>query len=793
MIEGLVIADRFRLVRPLGRGGMGIVWVAHDQRLDSPCAIKFLLTSIDDRARARFALEARSAAQLRSPNVVTVLDHGEADGVPYIAMELLDGEDLAARLAQRGRLSTTRTFEIVGHVARALARAHAAGLIHRDLKPANIFLARDDDREVVKVLDFGIAKAQVARTPNSDAIAKHDNEAQALAMTATGVSMGTPSYMSPEQIDGLDVDARTDLWALAVVTYECLTGKLPFQSESLGRLYGLVLSSKPAAPTSIAPELPSAIDAWFERALAKDRSARFASAREFADALGGALELSSGARPENAAADALVDPTASTVAAPTPASLGLDATAAFAATELHQVTPPARLSAALDAGPATGPEVATARPRSRSLGLFIGLGAASALIVGLGAAWLVTRASTAREDHPREEAPRPTQTATPAGSSSASAAPIPQAAPLPPFVPGSSAVVELAAGGMHTCARLASGAVTCWGQPIHGQFGQRLLEKSPPVMMPGVDDAVRLKAGMYSTCVQHKGGALSCFGMLGPKLEKQPSLQGDITTFDLSNWDGLCVVKPTGKVHCLAGVDANTDSDGAISGIADATDVAVGRYHVCALRRSGEVACWGLAGFFQLAGKRKPSRVLEPRAVEGLTAVVELVAGDNLTCARKRGGELVCWGDPDFGQLGAKDHRKKIKGPNGYDQTQHPDSVAPTPVLGLGPADQVDIGEHFACATGAGEVRCWGSNSWGRLGRGRFGQETFEIGSTPPPPELVLTKVKQISTGLLHACALLDSGEVHCWGRNGDLQLGVETKEFCEENADCATRPVKVL
>jgi len=188
MIEGLVIADRFRLVRPLGRGGMGIVWVAHDQRLDSPCAIKFLLTSIDDRARARFALEARSAAQLRSPNVVTVLDHGEADGVPYIAMELLDGEDLAARLAQRGRLSTTRTFEIVGHVARALARAHAAGLIHRDLKPANIFLARDDDREVVKVLDFGIAKAQVARTSNSDAIAKNANEAQALAMTATGVS-----------------------------------------------------------------------------------------------------------------------------------------------------------------------------------------------------------------------------------------------------------------------------------------------------------------------------------------------------------------------------------------------------------------------------------------------------------------------------------------------------------------------------------------------------------------------------------------------------------------------------
>ena len=777
-----MIADRFRLVRPLGRGGMGVVWVAHDQRLDSPCAIKFLLASLDDRARARFALEAKSAAQLRSPNVVTVLDHGEADGVPYIAMELLEGEDLAARLA-KGKLSTQRTGEIVEHVARALGRAHAAGLIHRDLKPANIFLARDENREVVKVLDFGIAKAHVAGTPGASA--GNAGEGQAFAMTATGVSMGTPSYMSPEQIDGIDVDTRTDLWALAVVAYECLTGKLPFQSESLGRLYGLVLSSTPAAPTSIAPELPPAIDAWFERALAKDRAGRFGSARELADTLSRALELSGEAKPEPIPTDALVDPTASTVAAPTPSGLRLDAAAGFAATEQHQVTPVA--PARIEAKPATVPEIATVQARRRAPWVFVGLGAAGVLAIGLSALLLKndTPRSTAGEADARQDNAPPTPPVPPNPNSTS--------VPLPPFEPGSSAVVELAAGGFHTCARLMSGAVTCWGQAVHGQFGKCHTATSPPVMMPGVDDAVRVKAGMFSTCVQRKGGALSCFGPLGPKLEGQPSFQQEVTTFDVSGWDGICVVKPTGKVHCIAGVDAKTDADGAISGIADAIDVAVGRYHVCALRRSGEVACWGAAALFQLAGKREPAKELSPRAVDGLTDVVELDAGHDMTCARKRSGELLCWGDPDYGQLGAKDHRKSIKLPNGLSQTQYPDSVRPTAVLGIGPAAQVDIGDNFACATSAGEVRCWGSNSWGRLGHGRFGQETRKIGSTPPPPEFVIAEVKQVSAGQLHACALLDSGEVHCWGRNEEIQLGVSTKEFCEQSTACATRPVKAL
>jgi len=146
---------------------MGEVWVAHDQRLESPCAVKFLHPSLEmDGAIKRFALEAKAAAQLRSPNVVQILDHGATDGVPYIAMELLEGEDLASRLRRGGRLTRAHTAEVVAQIARALGRAHAAGLVHRDLKPANVFLVRDEERELVKVLDFGIAKL-LDRSPAS--------------------------------------------------------------------------------------------------------------------------------------------------------------------------------------------------------------------------------------------------------------------------------------------------------------------------------------------------------------------------------------------------------------------------------------------------------------------------------------------------------------------------------------------------------------------------------------------------------------------------------------------------
>ena len=284
LVAGIVVADRFRLERPLGQGGMGAVWLAQHIGLDVPCAVKFIHaeSAASPEIRARFEREAKSAAQLRSPNVVQILDHGIWQGAPYIAMEYLEGEDLAARLRSRGRLDPRETAAIASQVARALARAHAAGLVHRDLKPANIFLVRDDDREIAKVLDFGVAKSTATAMGESD------------SKTKTGALLGTPYYMSPEQAQGTKVvDHRSDLWALAVVVYQCITGQLPFRSEALGDLFMKIIVQPLPVPSHVAP-VPPGFDAWWARCSARDPDQRFQSAKELADALGLALGLTGG-------------------------------------------------------------------------------------------------------------------------------------------------------------------------------------------------------------------------------------------------------------------------------------------------------------------------------------------------------------------------------------------------------------------------------------------------------------------------------------------------------------------
>jgi serine/threonine-protein kinase len=266
--QDAIVADRFRLVRELGRGGMGSVWLAHDTSLDTPCAVKF----IEDEAahstamRARFEREAKAAAQLRSPHVVQILVHGVWQDQPYIAMELLEGEDLGARIERLGRLPAADTVEFVSQVSRALTKAHALGIVHRDLKPENIFLVRDDDREIAKVLDFGIAKA--------NALAAGEGK------TATGSLIGTPQYMSPEQAEGTNaVDHRSDLWSLAVIAFECVTGHRPFDSEALGALLNQIMNKPIPMPSAFAPDVPKAFDAWWARASSRPVEDRFQSAK----------------------------------------------------------------------------------------------------------------------------------------------------------------------------------------------------------------------------------------------------------------------------------------------------------------------------------------------------------------------------------------------------------------------------------------------------------------------------------------------------------------------------------
>jgi eukaryotic-like serine/threonine-protein kinase len=283
LAANVVVAERFRLIRQLGQGGMGSVWLATHLALDIPCAVKFIEGEIAQlpEAQQRFEREAKAAAQLRSPHVVQILDHGVFEGTPYIAMELLDGEDFGKRLQRIGRMPPNDVLRIVGQVCRALNRAHAVGIVHRDLKPDNIFLVPDDDREIAKVLDFGIAKATGSGIDGSN--------------TKTGAMLGTPYYMSPEQAQGIKaVDQRSDLWALAVIVFQALTGRLPFESEALGDLLVRIIVAPVPMPSQFVSDLPATFERWWEKASQRDPALRFQSAREFGDSLAIAFGHSQG-------------------------------------------------------------------------------------------------------------------------------------------------------------------------------------------------------------------------------------------------------------------------------------------------------------------------------------------------------------------------------------------------------------------------------------------------------------------------------------------------------------------
>lgn len=254
------------------------MWLAQHTELDVPCAVKFMEAVSSEQTRERFRREAKAAAKLRGSHVVQVFDHGVWQGVPYIVMELLEGEDLRQRLTRQGRLEPRECYAIILQVARALAKAHGMGIIHRDLKPDNIFLCKDGDHEVVKVLDFGIAKIL------------GDQAVIGGVETKTGTLLGTPYYMSPEQLQGTkSIDHRSDLWSLAVVIYECLVGERPFSSDGMGDLVMQIMGFPLPVPSERGRDLPLAFDDWWRKAASRDPGERYPDIHELVLGLATAL------------------------------------------------------------------------------------------------------------------------------------------------------------------------------------------------------------------------------------------------------------------------------------------------------------------------------------------------------------------------------------------------------------------------------------------------------------------------------------------------------------------------
>ncbi|HEY5897568.1 MAG TPA: serine/threonine-protein kinase [Burkholderiales bacterium] len=279
---------RYKILGELGRGAMGIVYKASDPNLDRVVALKTILLEPDaegrDEYHKRFILEAKAAGKLNHPNIVTTFDCGDHDGVAYLAMELVEGTDLRTRITSEGA-TALEAVEIARQVAEGLAYAHDRGIVHRDIKPANIMLTGQGQ---AKIMDFGLARVRMA-----------DHK------TSTGMVLGTPRYMSPEQISGQPVDARSDIFSLGIVLYEMLTGTRLFSGEDIHQVTHSITQVEHVPPTRTVPGLPAMLDFVVARALKKEPAVRYQTAHELAADLSTCLaELRSREHASEASADA---------------------------------------------------------------------------------------------------------------------------------------------------------------------------------------------------------------------------------------------------------------------------------------------------------------------------------------------------------------------------------------------------------------------------------------------------------------------------------------------------------
>jgi serine/threonine protein kinase len=352
---------KYKLARVIGKGGMGVVYEAQNTAIGKRVAIKLVLADLAKNKDAvlRFQREAQAASAVESAHIVDIFDAGVSDdGVPYIVMELLRGEDLGHRIKRLGRLELGDALNVTMQILRGLGRAHTAGIVHRDLKPDNIFLVdRDDDSTFVKILDFGISK--VARP----------GETPVQTLTKEGTVLGTPFYMAPEQAQGFaDIDGRADLWSVGAIVYECLTGRAPHTGSSYEQVIVNICTKDADDVRMHNPAVPEPVARAIAKALARERPDRYAKAREFLDALvtasGGVISVSPRSSDEPGAPTPS-GATSGVVSSPSGAKL---TAAAFDETvELMKSGSPSRVGWTTNGGAATR--------RDRRRVLFVALGA----------------------------------------------------------------------------------------------------------------------------------------------------------------------------------------------------------------------------------------------------------------------------------------------------------------------------------------------------------------------------------------------------------------------------------
>jgi serine/threonine-protein kinase len=435
-LVGTVVAGRYRILRRLGEGGMGVVYEAVDDRLEKHVAVKVLREDFARRQDvvARFTQEAKSAARIKHENVLDVTDYGQTeDGSFFIAMELLVGTDLADVLQSEGTLTQERGVEVALQVCRALHAAHQKGIVHRDMKPENIFLVRaDDGREVVKIVDFGIAQMK-------DISGSTEGSRK---LTRTGMIFGTPEYMSPEQAAGKPIDHRVDVYAAGVILYEMFAGRVPFVGDSFMGILTQHMFEQPPKINAVNPRavVSPELEAVIFKALAKDPAQRYQSMQEFADDL---LRVRSGARTQ-----AFASPPSVPVVPPGAAQvLGIQSTPGA-----HLPAPVTEVFESATAVVSRTVESELTRPPRKRVVVAVALVLGLVFLAGIATAtWIFSHGSGASPVLPEPTVPRRGSSRPPLRSTSTAAtstvpspvasptAPSPVASPTAPRVPTTSA------------------------------------------------------------------------------------------------------------------------------------------------------------------------------------------------------------------------------------------------------------------------------------------------------------------------------------------------------------------
>jgi len=718
------LADEYEIVRELGRGGTAVVFLARERATGDEVAIKLVRAQFadDEEATARLAREARFVTQLHHPNIVpvrAVLDLGDA-GVALV-MTHVPGRTLRQLLRDEGAQSPARVERIVRDIASALSAAHEMGIVHRDVKPENVFIG-DDDRAVLA--DFGIARSM-------------SPEAQQLTMH--GVAIGTPAYMAPEQIDGIDLDARADLYALGLLGWEMLTGRRPFAGEAL---YSVLYHQKHVQlddPRAQRTDVPVALLSALAGAVEKERDARWTNAGAFLGALDGAAEPREW--PVSTPAGS------ATVRIERARPVPEDSVVAIDWREVMEPAPPApawRIPARrrVAVGSAVGAFVTLAlvvsavRVHSRdssydeqrivSDGQVAINDAPKSVPLGAAAPTaIVRRAAPAPADSAPLPATKPTTLAL--------VAPAPAATALPD--PPAASRTRVTVGGRHSCLLGNDGEAWCWGGNDRGQLG--------------TDTDTRLAAPFAPVSGEH-------FTALA------------------SGMSHSCGLAPTGEAWCWGDNDSGQLGDGSMTSRSSPSRVAAdrafrslvaGSAFTCALASDASAWCWGSDANGELGDRGTGSRS-SPVRVAGDHRFTSLAAGWNFACAIDTGSNAWCWGSNESGQLG-----------DSATVTER----SPVRVRGGLTFAAVAAGSAHACGISSdGSAWCWGSNSSGQLGAG----ETR--GSSAPIRVHTTLRFTSVAAGAVHSCALTADGDAWCWGSNVYGQLGDGS------NTDSAV-PVRVL